>query len=98
MNHQQSVKTSSDTGDVESAIKVDSPKLEYDKIDNGEHGGDDVGVVPQNDDQTGSGSTSPPQMSGLPFYVAMGSITLGVLLMALNNTALGTVRKTLRHS
>ncbi|KAI0853534.1 MFS general substrate transporter [Daldinia vernicosa] len=90
MNDQQPVKTSSDTGDVESAIKVDSPKLESDKISNRGRSPDDVGVVLQNDDQTGSGSISPPQMTGLPYYVAMGSVTLGVLLMALNNTALGT--------
>ncbi|KAI1804259.1 MFS general substrate transporter [Daldinia bambusicola] len=93
MNSQQSAEDGSDTQDLESAIDVENlklGKLNSNKINDEEDGSGDGNSTPQSKDQDGIGSTSHPQMSGLQFYVAIGSVTLAVLIMALNNTALGT--------
>ncbi|KAI1205589.1 MFS general substrate transporter [Annulohypoxylon truncatum] len=50
----------------------------------------DAELSPPRDDQDGTKNTSQPLMSGWPFYVLISSVTLGVLLIAFNATALGT--------
>ncbi|KAI1464425.1 MFS general substrate transporter [Daldinia caldariorum] len=99
MNPHRSAERGSDTQDLESAISVDADvdvknsklgKLTSNKIDDEKDGPGDSNSTSQSKDQNEIGSSSHPQMSSLQFYVAMGSITLAVLLIALNNTALGT--------
>ncbi|KAI0895365.1 MFS general substrate transporter [Annulohypoxylon nitens] len=45
---------------------------------------------PPKDDQDDAKNTNRPLISGLPFYVLIASVTLGVLLIAFNATAVGT--------
>ncbi|KAI8957603.1 MFS general substrate transporter [Daldinia sp. FL1419] len=90
MNYQRRTENGLDVRRLESATGIDDAKFEPQKTRDKEHDSGSVDIAPQNDGQMGTGSDNPPQMSGLHFYVAIASVTLGVLLMALNNTALGT--------
>ncbi|KAI1479166.1 MFS general substrate transporter [Daldinia eschscholtzii] len=86
MSSQHSDKDGPDTQDLESAIKIEDSN----KVDNEKHALGAINSAPQSQGQDAIRSTSHPQMSSLQFYVVIGSVTLAVLIMALNNTALGT--------
>ncbi|KAK6948845.1 hypothetical protein Daesc_008916 [Daldinia eschscholtzii] len=94
MSPQQSVESGPDTRDLESAINIEDSKLDKldsNKVDNEKYAAlRAINSAPPNQDQDAIGSASHPQMSGLQFYVVIGSVILAVLIMALNNTALGT--------
>ncbi|KAI2467106.1 MFS general substrate transporter [Annulohypoxylon bovei var. microspora] len=92
MSSQQSVQDGHLTRDVESGFNNDHLKTEPDGaiLEDRDHDHDDAKLSPPSDDQDGTKNTNEPQMSGWPFYVLMSSVTLGVLLIAFNATALGT--------
>ncbi|KAI0879817.1 MFS general substrate transporter [Annulohypoxylon maeteangense] len=79
--------------DVESRLNEEHGKGESDGAiledrDRGNHADDELS--PPRDDRDGTTNTNQPLMSGWPFYVLMASVTLGVLLIAFNATAVGT--------
>ncbi|OTA52035.1 MFS general substrate transporter [Hypoxylon sp. EC38] len=81
------------TRDVEPGCSSDFYKAESSKVDleDREHD-DDVNPIPTGGDKNEINKANPPQMTGCSFYVMVASVTLAVLLMAFNATAVGTVR------
>lgn len=79
--------------DIESGRSSDSAKIEPEAADiDGRNDGD---TGPETQDGNPSGSeTEHNRLQGWDFYVLMTSVTLGVLLISFNATALGTVRDT----
>ncbi|KAI2604641.1 MFS general substrate transporter [Hypoxylon sp. NC1633] len=91
MNRQVLVQDGTECHDLESGIDTSNAKDEQDVITRLEDGkDDDVSAVIQKGEQEKGprGKTAP--MSGWNFYILMTSVTLGILLIAFNATALGT--------
>ncbi|KAI1454871.1 MFS general substrate transporter [Annulohypoxylon moriforme] len=79
--------------DVESGFNEKHSKADPDGaiLNNHNHGDHpDAELTPPTDDQVGTKNANQPLMSGRPFYVLIASVTLGVLLIAFNATAVGT--------
>lgn len=80
--------------DVEAGLNGKHSKLESDgaNLRDRDLGDGEAQPPPPKDDQDDAKNTNQPLISGLPFYVLIASVTLGVLLIAFNATAVGTVR------
>ncbi|KAI1384344.1 MFS general substrate transporter [Hypoxylon trugodes] len=78
--------------DVELGISTEHSKTNQEKTNPGDSDNNKIDTTPsgshQNDD--GNEVSKPSPLSGWPFYISMASITLGVLLMAFNATAVST--------
>ncbi|OTA90710.1 hypothetical protein M434DRAFT_397799 [Hypoxylon sp. CO27-5] len=79
------------TRDVEPGYSTDFCKAESSRVDleDREHD-DDVNPIPTGRGKNEINKANPPQMTGWSFYVMVASVTLAVLLMAFNATAVGT--------
>ncbi|KAI1415123.1 MFS general substrate transporter [Hypoxylon sp. FL1857] len=90
MNHQRSAQDGPGTRDVEPGINTNPPKTESGRVDLDECDHGDADPIPPNGDKNGINNASSPQMTRWSFYVMVTSVTLAVLLMAFNATAVGT--------
>ncbi|KAI0137772.1 MFS general substrate transporter [Hypoxylon sp. NC0597] len=94
MNCQSSVQDGPATRDAKLERSSDLCKVESGKADNKDHNHndhhDDADPIPPGGDKNEISNADPPQMTGWSFYVMVASVTLAVLLMAFNATAVGT--------
>ncbi|KAI0839334.1 MFS general substrate transporter [Hypoxylon sp. FL0890] len=90
MNRQLPAQAGPGTRGVEPGFKTDNSRAESSRVDleDCDHG--DANQISPNSDKNGIKDANHPHMTGWPFYVTVASVTLAVLLMAFNATAVGT--------
>ncbi|KAI1138016.1 MFS general substrate transporter [Hypoxylon sp. FL0543] len=92
MNCQKSARDGPGPRDVEAGIETDIPKAEPGGIAPEDHDRKqgDANPIPPDGNSNGIKDANAPKMTGWSFYVMVASVTLAVLLMAFNATAVGT--------
>ncbi|OTB02652.1 hypothetical protein M426DRAFT_322417 [Hypoxylon sp. CI-4A] len=90
MGHQQSVQGSPATRVVETETDTEELKTGTEKTEDGNRADEDVEKARSDEVRNGTGDSDAPLITGWPFYLLVAAVTLAVLLIAFNTTALGT--------